>query len=172
MGKSIPPALPSRSLQSICVIGATIPGLQTLNTFLKVGIPCKIYDSHLRVGGKYGTPHLGYGCPAPTELFMFPELPRMKGTVFGMMPTQEQVLNYIRDYIFQFALSPNIFLGTSVVSLNRRIQQGDWELTVRNPDGTTKTEIHDLVVVATPDIEQPILPEYLKNSDFEGEIKH
>jgi len=171
-GRGHVPALPTKGLQSVCVIGATVGGLQTLGQFGRVGIPCKIYDKALRIGGVWGTPHIGATCPAPTELYQLPELPCMKGVEYGEVGGSDHVLQYLRDYIFHRKIAQNIFLGTTVEQIERRTGPGDWEVTLKKPDGTLKKEVHDLIVIATQDHEKPIKPDFLANTDFQGKHFH
>jgi dimethylaniline monooxygenase (N-oxide forming) len=161
-----------KSIKRVGIVGAGEAGLATAKMLINAGYDCTVFERNDRLGGVWTDGYLDFAVQVQHELYEIPDFPHPKGTPdFTPGPT---VCQYLQDYADHFGVTPHIRLNTTVTAL--REDDGTtpgWTLTYRNPDGTTRSEAFDLVVIAVGVYSHtPKVPTFANQDEFEGTILH
>ena len=154
-----------------CIIGAGASGLGVAKNFKLHGIPFDclerepdvggLWNFHTQTGVVYETTHL-VSAAFSTWFEDFP----MDATVIPAYPSHAQVLNYFRDFIVHFGLTPHIKLGCTVERVSPRDDKF-WDVKIAGEDAP---RVYRGVVLANGHHHSPRMP--VVPGNFSGEILH
>jgi len=125
----------SRSLPSVCVIGAGSCGLPVIKALRDKGLPVTCFERTPHIGGIWCIDNKPYGATAAyeslhintdTRMMEYRDLPMPPD--IPDYPGHEDIYRYFRSYADRFGLWPHIELGTTVTHARRR-EDGVWQVT-------------------------------------------
>ena len=147
MGPNHDRATNLKNIKRIGIIGAGEAGIGTAKMLLAAGFDCTVFERNSRLGGVWTDGYLDFGVQVQRELYEIPDFPHSPDTPdFTPGPV---VQKYLEDYAREFGVTPHIRFNTTVTALEEpgECDQG-WTLSSRGPDGVTRREHFDFVVIA------------------------
>ncbi len=132
-----------------CVIGAGYCGMGAARALLAKGIDVEVLESDTDVGGNwrhgvYDSTHI----ISSRDSTAYDEFPMPRD--YPDFPSRVQMLAYLSSYADAFDLRTHIRFGTTVTRVAPLSPDGlaGWEVTTTEPDGTSRTQRYDGIVVA------------------------
>lgn len=136
----------------ICIIGAGVAGLQTLN-LLKDEHECHIFDKNEEPGGVWCKNYDGCSIQVPKELYEFVGFPSKEK--YGTFSTGESIKNYIKDYVGYYKLKEkSIFHLGETVDTIIKLPNDKWNIV------STKTSYEfDYCIICSGMYNVPYIPD-------------
>ena len=126
-----------------------------------------VFEQASSVGGTWRDNHYpGAACDVPSHLYSLSFAPKADWT--RAFPTQPEILAYLESLVDDFDLSRHLRLATRVTEARFDDAPGTWTLTLA--DGTT--EVAEVVVAATGQLNRPHIPAIPGLDRFEGPAFH
>ena len=159
------------------VIGGGVSGLVTAKVLRQDGFDVIVFEKEHTLGGVWAASRAypGLGTNNPRETYVFSDFPHADTT--DEFPSARQVREYLGAYVEHAGLGPYIQLGTEVVAVTRRANEGDrahssFRILAR-PDGAGDQSYDvDFVVVCNGVLSEPHLPRFDGADRFAGAIIH
>lgn len=138
----------------VCVIGAGPSGITTLKNLIDEGLDVTCYDANERVGGNwlYSEEPTHSSVFETTHIISSKTLSQYEDYTWDMhdpatpdYPSHEQLANYFQAYAKHFNITQFISFKTTVLSA-KRLENGDWELQIDGPEGSSIELFTDLLV--------------------------
>jgi len=159
----------------VCIVGAGPAGLSAAVALKQHGIPFRILDAGRRPGGiwdigrddtpMYESAHF----ISSKTLSGFPDFPMPDD--YADYPRHDRIQAYIEAYAKHHELDGRIEFGATVTAACP-LAEDAWEVTWRQPDGSSRHDTFSGLVVATGVTWHPNLPELAGAESFQGEIRH
>jgi 4-hydroxyacetophenone monooxygenase len=155
---------------SVLVIGAGISGMTASKYLRDLGIAHTVIEKNPRVGGTWiENRYPGCGVDTPSHLYSLSYFPREWSAYFGKRPELDAYLTELADH---FDLTRSIRFETTVELLQWEDDAQHWNVTVRNPDGTSEVLTANAVISAVGQLNIPKVPEVEGLGTFEGPAFH
>ena len=158
-------------VKKVGIIGAGVAGLSTAKLLIEQGLECVVFERGDTLGGVWADGYSNFGVQVQKELYEFPDWPLPKEVPnFTSGPVIQE---YLEDYAQLFGVKPHIQFNSVVANIEERAN-GDsgWTVTYHHA-GTRQQEDFDLVVVCIGLYSnQPNMPEFPGQDQFQGEILH
>jgi Flavin-binding monooxygenase-like len=162
----------------VCVIGAGSSGIAACQVLDARGIPFDCFEKGSQVGGNWRYENDNGMSSAYRSLHINTSRKLMAYATFPMpedypdYPNHFQIARYFDDYVDHFGLREKIRFRTEVVAVEP--VDGEWEVTVENPDGQREANRYRAVLVANGHHWDPRWPEppFPGSDRFEGEQIH
>jgi thioredoxin reductase len=164
--------------EKVCIVGAGSSGITACQVLAARGVPFDCFEKGSKIGGNwryendnglssaYRSLHINSGrrilsyraYPMPDDLPDYPD--------------HFQIAKYFDDFVERFGLAERIKFKTEVESVEP--VDGEWEVTVRGPDGGQETHRYRAVLVANGHHWNPRWPEppFPGSEEFTGEQIH
>jgi len=157
------------NVQKVCVVGAGVAGLQTVEKFKDIGIDCTIFEKDSDVGGVWRSNYAEFGLQVPWELYEFPGFYYAEDENSEKFPRGPQVQKYITRFAKEKGIYPYCKFNTTVKRLTPTAQ--GWDVEYEDQQGSS-TEAFDYVVICTGMYSNPSMPSFPGQEDFKGEVMH
>lgn len=159
------------NVRTVGIIGAGVSGISTAKMLLGEGFNCTVFERSGELGGVWADGYANFGVQVQKELYEFPDWPLPADTPnFTPGPIFQK---YLAAYCNEFGVSPHIRLGTEVTRVSAREDGKDgWKITYREDGEEHETEFDLLVVCVGTFSNQPYLPEFPGQRQFEGKVIH
>jgi len=166
------------SSEKVCVIGAGSSGITACQVLKARGIPYDCFEKGSMVGGNWRYENDNGQSSAYRSLHINSARKLMSYRAYPMpddypdYPSHWQVAKYFDDYVEHFGLRDGITFNTEVVAA--RPADGEWDVTVEDSSGESRTERYRAVLVANGHHWSPRWPEpsFPGSDDFDGEQIH
>ncbi len=158
----------------VCLIGAGSSGIVAAKLLREHGIAFDCFEKGSGIGGNWRFRNDNGMSASYSSLHINTSKERMAYSDFPMSeeypdyPHHSQVLEYFERYVDHFEIRDKITFNTSVEKV-RKAGAG-WEVTVRGPEGKSRSEIYRAVLVANGHHWDPRLPSF--PGRFSGEVLH
>jgi dimethylaniline monooxygenase (N-oxide forming) len=164
--------------QKVCVIGAGSSGIASCQVLDARGIPFDCFEKGSAVGGNWRFENDNGMSSAYRSLHINTSRGLMAYRTFPMpehyphYPDHFQIAAYFDEYVDHFGLRQKIRFRTEVVAV--KPVDGEWEVAVRDADGSEETHRYRAVMVANGHHWDPRWPEpeFPGSDRFEGEQIH
>jgi 4-hydroxyacetophenone monooxygenase len=154
----------------VLIVGAGISGMTASKYLRDLGVEHTVIEKNPRVGGTWiENCYPGCGVDTPSHLYSLSYFPREWSAYFGKRAELDEYLSDLADH---FDLSRSIRFGTAVELLRWDDETQQWNVTVRNPDGTTEVLTANAVISAVGQLNIPKVPELDGLASFEGPAFH
>ncbi|HXV04702.1 MAG TPA: NAD(P)-binding domain-containing protein [Solirubrobacterales bacterium] len=162
----------------VCVIGAGSSGIAACQVLGARGIAFDCFEKGSAVGGNWRFENDNGMSSAYRSLHINTSRGLMAYKTFPMpddypdYPNHFQIARYFDEYVDHFGLREKIRFRTEVVKVEP--VDGEWEVTVEDPDGERETNRYRAVLVANGHHWDPRWPEppFPGSDEFEGEQMH
>ncbi len=173
--------------EKVCIIGAGSSGLTACQVLASRGIAFDCFEKGSQAGGNWRYENDNGVSSAYRSLHINSSREAMAYRAFPMpdhypdYPSHFQVAAYFDEFLRRFGLAVRIRFGSEVLSVEPRqapadevSRAGDWEVSVRGPDGVTERNRYRAVLVANGHHWNPRWPEpaFPGADDFSGEQIH
>jgi 4-hydroxyacetophenone monooxygenase len=155
---------------AVAIIGAGMSGIAAAHRLKQADVPFVVLERNANVGGVWEENSYP-GCRLDTSNFSYSYSFAQNGSWKEQYSSRQAVLDYLQDSAKSLDLLEHIRFNTQVVSGEFDEADGSWQLTVRNPDGTTEPLRVQAVVSAVGQLNQPSYPQ-LNNEAFAGPAWH
>jgi thioredoxin reductase len=167
-----------KAAQKVCVIGAGSSGIASCQVLDARGIAFDCFEKGSEVGGNWRFENDNEMSSAYRSLHINTSRGLMAYKTYPMpedypdYPNHFQIAAYFDDYVDHFGLREKIRFRAEVVSVEPA--EGEWDVTVRDPDGKEETHRYRAVLVANGHHWNPRWPEppFPGSEEFEGEQMH
>jgi dimethylaniline monooxygenase (N-oxide forming) len=164
--------------QKVCVIGAGSSGIAACQVLNARGVAFECFEKGSQVGGNWRYENDNEMSSAYRSLHINTSRGLMAYRTYPMpddypdYPNHFQIARYFDDYVDHFGLREKIRFRSEVKSVVPA--DGEWEVTVEDGDGRTRTERYRAVLVANGHHWDPRWPEppFPGAERFEGEQMH
>ncbi|HWJ61412.1 MAG TPA: NAD(P)/FAD-dependent oxidoreductase [Acidimicrobiales bacterium] len=167
-GSLAPPVEPGLATPRIAIIGSGFGGIGMACRLRQAGIESfTIYEKADAVGGTWrDNTYPGAACDVPSHLYSLSFAPKTDWT--RKFPEQPEILGYLNEVTDRFGLRPHLRLGTELTEATWDDDAACWRLAFA--DGST--DVADVVVAATGQLNRPQIPVIPGLDDFEGTVFH
>jgi len=166
------------SPEKVCIIGAGSTGITACQVLKARGIAYDCFEKGSMVGGNWrfendngvSSAYRSLHINSARKLMSFKAFPMPES--YPDYPSHWQVAEYFDAYVRRFGLAETITFNTEVLSAAP--VDGEWEVTVRDPEGERQAGRYSAVMVANGHHWDPRWPEpaFAGADDFEGEQIH
>lgn len=159
----------------ICIIGAGSSGIATAKIFHERGIPFDCFEKGSGIGGMWRFQNDNGLSSAYRSLHINTSRDVMQYSDFHMpddyppFPSHALILQYFVNYVDHFGFRNKITFRTTVENVHPA-GDGTWFVTVKDAEGTTRTERYAAVCVAHGHHWNPRFPDF--PGTFTGETMH
>ncbi|MFJ9084308.1 flavin-containing monooxygenase [Streptomyces sp. NPDC102384] len=155
----------------VAVIGAGFSGLLAAHRLAQAGVPVVVYEKNEDVGGTwFENTYPGCRTDVASHLYNYSFAPRTDWP--DHFCRRESVLDYLRDFAKESGVAERVRFGTEVRELRWDDRERRWQLTLRGPDGGTRTVTHRAVISAVGQLNRPALPAVEGLGSFSGPAFH
>ncbi|WP_426574122.1 flavin-containing monooxygenase [Aquihabitans sp. McL0605] len=167
-GALAPPVDPGTRTPRVAIIGSGFGGIGMACRLRQAGIDTfTIYEKADAVGGTWrDNTYPGAACDVPSHLYSLSFAPKTDWT--RKFPEQAEILAYLNEVTDRFGLRPHLRLGTELTAATWDEAEAQWQLTFA--DGST--DVADVVVAATGQLNRPQIPPIEGLDGFEGTVFH
>ncbi|XP_064475964.1 flavin-containing monooxygenase 5-like [Ornithodoros turicata] len=169
----------------VVVIGAGASGLTAIKACLEEGLDVVCYEKSDHVGGLWRySDEIVQGqasvmkstiINSSKEMSAFSDFP--PAAHYPNYMHNSMMIKYIEDYAQHYKLTEYVKLKHEVLDLEptcgkKREVCGLWEVTVKDPEGKTSSQVVDAVMVCSGHHVYPLLPRFTGQEKFKGRIIH
>jgi 4-hydroxyacetophenone monooxygenase len=152
------------------VIGAGASGLCAGVYLQRIGVSYTIIEKNDTVGGTWlENRYPGAGVDTPNHLYSFSFAPYDWSHYFSL---RDELRSYLEHLASEFDIRPHIRFGTEVTTATWIDDDQQWEVTVRDPDGSSHTLRANVVISAAGIFNPPVIPPIEGLDRFEGPSFH
>ncbi|KAL3286885.1 hypothetical protein HHI36_001373 [Cryptolaemus montrouzieri] len=170
----------------VAIIGGGAAGLSSARHLKADRHECEIFEMTPQIGGtwvytddvgndKYGFPvyspmYQGLRTNLPKEVMEFPDYPIQEQEKSYL--NQEEVLDYLNQYVQHFELEPMIKTNHMVIDI-RPLENHLWQITtIYKPNNSKIVREFDSVIICNGHYNEPIIPNIQGQEYFNGRILH
>ena len=165
---------PSRAVVEdfkVLIIGAGMSGLCAAIKFGKANIPFTVVEKNPGVGGTwYENRYPGVGCDVPNHFYSYSFRPHMDWTEY--FSSGEEIEAYFRTCSREYDVLERIQFNTEAIKAEFDPDIFLWRVTLRGDNGDVRTEIANIVVFATGQLNRPKYPSIEGLDKFAGLCFH
>ncbi|MGW6905710.1 flavin-containing monooxygenase [Streptomyces sp. NPDC054940] len=155
----------------VAVIGAGFSGLLAAHRLAQAGVPVVLYEKNEDVGGTwFENTYPGCRTDVASHLYNYSFAPSTDWP--DHFCRSETVLEYLREFAKESGVAERVRFGTEVRELRWDDTERRWHLTLRGPDGATRTVTHRAVITAVGQLNRPALPAVEGLGSFTGPAFH
>jgi 4-hydroxyacetophenone monooxygenase len=155
----------------VLIVGAGESGVCAGIKLAEAGIPFDIIEQHNDVGGVWHeNTYPDCGVDSANHLYSYS---------FALNPTwsryyvqQAELKTYLRDCAINYGVMDHIRFEQEALRLQYDEPSGMWHCTIRSKEGTERTEIVNVVIGATGQLNQPMTPDIKGLDGFSGTQMH
>ncbi|MDN5919781.1 MAG: NAD(P)/FAD-dependent oxidoreductase [Pseudonocardia sp.] len=153
---------------SVVIVGAGFGGIAAAIELRNNGVDdVTIVDAAPGIGGTWlHNTYPGAACDVPSHMYSFSFAQRRDWT--RLCSPQSEILEYLRGVAREYGVADLVVPDTRITSCVRESPTGTWTLTAE--DGRTYTA--DVVVIATGQLNRPVVPEIPGRASFAGHEFH
>jgi len=155
----------------VAIIGAGLAGVGAAYRLKQAGVPFVILERHHEVGGVWSENNYP-GCHLDTSNFnysySFNQNPHWKEEY----ASRAAVLEYLQSSAEKFGLQEHIRFNTEVVAGEYKERDGNWQLTLKQPDGTSELLCVQALISAVGQLNRPNYPAIENLDHFAGHAWH
>src|SRR4051812_41007614 len=167
-GALAPPVEPGTPTPKVAIVGTGFGGLGMAIRLRQAGIDTfTIYEKADAVGGTWrDNTYPGAACDVPSHLYSLSFAPKTDWS--RKFPEQAEILQYLNEVTDRFGLRSHLRLGTELTDAAWDEEAASWRLTFA--DGST--DVADVVVAATGQLNRPQIPDIEGLDRFGGTVFH
>ncbi|MFI5548701.1 flavin-containing monooxygenase [Streptomyces sp. NPDC051738] len=155
----------------VAVIGAGFSGLLAAHRLAQAGVPVTVYEKNEDVGGTwFENTYPGCRTDVASHLYNYSFAPSADWP--DHFCRSETVLEYLREFAKESGVAERVRFGTEVRELRWDDAERRWHVTLRGPDGVTRTMTHRAVITAVGQLNRPALPAVEGLGSFTGPAFH
>lgn len=152
------------------IIGAGVSGLTASKHLTDMGIAHTVIEKNASVGGTWlENRYPGCGVDTPSNLYSLSFFPRAWTTHFGK---RQELETYLEELATHFDLRRNIRFQTTVESATWHERTQQWQVVVRELDGSTQILSANVLLSAVGQLNVPKVPDLPGLDAFTGPVFH
>lgn len=167
---SIGETVPAPHGFKVLIIGAGVSGICAAINLRKAGIDCRILEKNSEFAGTWWeNRYPGAGVDTPSHIYTFSFAKNDWSRYFAL---RGELLDYFKGVAEGFQLRDITSFETAVQRAQWNAETSKWEVLVREPDGTERLHVADVVLSAVGILNTPQVPVIKGIETFPGPVVH